>query len=302
MDTTNPAGQQPAAAQPMSEADAFLASGGGFQAPTPTPQPVETPSRAESIYDAPVARDTPDVQPNQTSETEQAAEPQTESIASDPQVDPNLQYQLDQIKQERDRAAAELSQWQQAAIAQQRQQQMMQVEQQRQERIAQAEAISKTMINSGDVEGGSSYLRRFYDDLRLQDAQAAQAIIASQRVQAEQERHQLLAPKYAEYLVKSNNLPPEYQEILSQYDGHTQDAMLPALKAQHAKQATQQTARERELEQRLLDLEAQMKASNPAFNPGGYGGSAAPQAQGPRPSNKQEAELWDYQNAPVMTR
>lgn len=299
VDTTNPAGQQPAAAQPMSEADAFLASGGGFQAEVPQePHQISQPQS-----DAPVASDAPVVQHAQTPEAEQAAEPQTEAPAPEQQVDPNLQFQLDQIRQERDRAAAELSQWQQAAIAQQRQQQMMQVEQQRQERINQAEAISRTMINSGDVDGGSAYLRRFYDDLRIQDTQAAQAQIAQQRVQAEQERHQLLAPRYAEYLVQSNNLPAEYQEILAQYDGHTQDAMLPALKAQHARTATQQTARERELEQRLLDVEAQLKARNPAFSPGGSGGSAAyQQPQGDRPSNKQEAELWDYQNAPVMTR
>jgi len=295
VDTTNPAGQQPAAA-PVSEVDAFLSSGGGIQ-PSAAPQEQSTAPQAEApvASDAPVVQYATDPQAG-TGETE----PQGEPIA--PQVDPNLQYQLDMIAQERDRAAAELAQWQNAAIAQQRQQQMMQVEQQRQERINQAEAISKTMINSGDVEGGSSYLRRFYDDLRIQDYQAANAAISAQRVQSEQVQHQLLAPRYAEHLVKSNNLPDEYKEILSQYDGHTQDAMLPALRAQHAKASMQTTSRERELEQRLRDLEAQMKSSNPAWSPGGSGASAAPQSQGPRPSNRQEAEVWDYLQAPVLPR
>jgi hypothetical protein len=40
---------------------------------------------------------------------------------------------------------------------------------------------------------------------------------------------------------------------------------------------------------------------NPAFFGGGTGGAGSP-GTGQRPSNPRDAELWDYLNAPPLTR
>lgn len=295
MDTTNPAGQSPAAASPRdTELAAFMSAGGGLipdQQPTPT-STIEAPARTE----APVADDAPVVQ-----QTEQqvpvGAESNEAPFSTAPEIDPAFAAEMARIRAERDQAAQELQQWQQAMIAETRKQQMQQVEFRRQERIDQAKEIAKSM----DAEDAVVYMQRFYDDLRLSEAQQAHAAMAAQQVQAEQQRHMLLRKPYAEHLVATNQLPPSYVELLSQYDGHQQDAMVKGFVAQHRQVQQQQTARERELEQRLRDLEASVRAQNPAFNPGGSQASAGTPAQ-QRPSSPREAEVFDYLNAPVLPR
>lgn len=299
MDTTNTAGQSPAATPRQSEAEAFMSAGGGFDPNMGQRQP------EPQTQEVPVADAAPVVQSEQgvpeASQTSADAPESSNASPSEPVIDPAIVAEFELLKAQRDQSAQELQQWQQQMIAAQRQQQMMQVEQQRQERINQAEVIAQNMADSGDSKGSTAYLRRFYDDLRLTDANVAQAAIANQRVQAEQMQHRLLAKPYAEHLVQQHQLPKEYVELLAQHDGRTQDSLVQTFVARERQQTTQTTARERELEQRLRDLEANAKAGNPAFNPGGSGAGAAP-PQSQRPSNPREAEIWDYQNAPVMTR
>lgn len=296
MDTTNPAGQTPAAvSQRDADLSAFMAAGGGLIPGQQSDQPQV--SETQAYTEAPVAYDAPVVQQAEPEQQIPAEAESNEVPTSTPEVDPALQAELNRIRAERDQAAQELAQWQNAMIAETRKQQMQQVEFRRQERIDQAKEIAKSM----DAEDAVTYMQRFYDDLRLSEAQEARAAMAQYQVQAEQQRHALLRKPYAEHLVQTNQLPPEYVEILSQYDGHQQDALVKGFVTQHRQAQQQQTARERELESRLRDLEASVKAQNPAFNPGGSQSSAAP-VQGQRPTSRREAEIFDYLNAPVLPR
>ena len=294
MDTTPTAGQTPVAAPVQSEADAFLSAGGGFNPQQPQePQPQQT--EAPVAYDAPGSPQ----QGEPTGSTQDAA-----TTTSEPQIDPAVaahQAELERIRYERDMAAEEVSRYRQAQLMAAQQEQMRQIEQARAERVSQAHAVAENMIRSGDTEGGLSYLRRFEDETRMADWQAAQAQIANTRVQSEQQVHRALAPQYARHLVATNNLPESYVTLLQQYDGNQQDAMVPHLVAQHQASSQQQTAREAQLEQRLREIEAQQKSMNPAFFGGGTGGAGSP-SQGQRPSNPRDAELWDYLNAPPLTR
>lgn len=299
MDTTPTAGQTPAAAH-QSEAEAFLSAGGGFdrtvnRATQPQEQAPEPQSQA-----APVAIDTPESQQQQAPVGANPDAATTQTPESNEALNAQI-AEMARIKAERDVLAEQTQRWEQANLMAQRQEQARQIEQMRQERVQQAQAVAENMIRSGDTEGGLAYIRRFNDEARVADWQAAQSQIAQTKQMSEQQVHRALAPQYAKHLVATHGLPEAYVRVLSQYDGNTQDRMVQDLVATHQQTVQQQTARESELEQRLRDLEASLKAQNPAFNPGGTGGATG-QVNPQRPTNPREAEIWDYQNAAPFTR
>lgn len=231
---------------------------------------------------------------------QQQTEPATEQPASDPDAE-RYRQQAAAAEAARDAYKQQVEAYNAAMQAEMVRAQQRQVEQQRAERVNQAQAVYRQLIDAGDPERAADYLRSFYDGLLLQDRQAVQAQMANMQVQSQQREEQLIAPRYAQYLVQQNGLPAEYEGILSQFDGRTQDAILPKLKAQYEAQKQQLTQQQTALDQRVRELEAQMRAGTGAFNPGGTNGAAAP-TQRPRPSDPREAEVYDYLTAPVLPR
>ena len=303
-----------APASAASEVDEFMEAMGAGGAPEPVaPEPAQAPSTAPDVSLPPVdtAQEDPGVDPYNL-----PFGVAPESVPDRPvQEQQQVTMPADSSNEELERYRREAATAQQAADAYRQQvdaynaamqaemvrAQQRQSEQQRAERINQAMAIHNQLVESGEPERAADYIRSFYDGILMQERQAAQAMIANERVQTTQQREQLLAPQYAQHLVQTHGLPAEYQGILSQFDGRTQDSILPKLKAQYEAQKSQLTQQQTALEQRVRELEAAQRGNSGAFNPGGTNGAAAP-AQRQRPTDPREAEVFDYLNSPVLSR
>jgi cytochrome c553 len=105
-----------------------------------------------------------------------------------------------------------------------------------------------------------------------------------------------VAPQYAQHLVQVNGLPDDYVPILAQYDGRTQDRLVKDFALQHRRNVEAKSTMDAQTEQRLRDLEAQIKQQSGGFTPSSTG-SGSPPAQSDRPTDPRAREVWDYLHA-----
>jgi hypothetical protein len=274
--------QQPAA--PMNEAEAYLqADGGFFKQPEPAPQEAQPPQQPETP-----GAETPPIQADGSapiaSEPITPAEPETDwrKLAEDAQKrNAEFQAQFDQIAQLNQTQI----QRQQAAAA----------EQQRQEQIANAYQIAQ-QLEAQEPGKGMQYIRQFEDWNRLQQQQQMQYMTAAQQQQFRQQFEVAVAPQYAQHLVQVNGLPDDYVPILAQYDGRTQDRLVKDFALQHRRNVEAKSTMDAQTEQRLRDLEAQIKQQSGGFTPSSTG-SGSPPAQSDRPTDPRAREVWDYLHA-----
>jgi hypothetical protein len=304
-----------APASAASEVDEFMeAMGAGSATQAPATEPAQAPSTAPDASLPPVDAATETYEELDLSNLPMGVAPSSvpeQPVQQEAPVTPpanNSNEELERYRREAEtaRQAAEaykqqVDAYNAAMQAEMVRAQQRQTEQQRAERVNQAMQVHQQLIDAGDPERAASYIRSFYDGLLTQTQQAAQAQVANLQVQAQQQQEQLIAPQYAQYLVQTHQLPAEYQGILSQFDGRTQDRILPQLKAQYETQKQQLTQQQTALEQRVRELEAAQRAGSGAYNPGGTNGAAAPMNR-PRPSDPREAEVYDYLTAPVLQR